>query len=206
MRKIISFMHISLDGFVAGPKGEMDWIRVDGDIFDYANAATESADLALYGRKTYEMMDFYWPTAGDKPGASKHDKEHSAWYNKVDKVVLSRSMVGKEIPKVTVVSEDLRSKIGRFKEKPGKDIVVFGSPGAVHSLMKEDLVDELWLFVNPVLLGSGIPMFKDIDTRKTLNLVIDKRFDSGVVGLKYEIASHQEAETVNKPGSPGHGT
>ena len=187
MRKIISFMHVSLDGFVAGPKGEMDWIRVDEDIFDYAGQATQAADLALYGRVTYQMMDAYWPKAADKPTASKHDKEHSAWYNKVDKVVLSKSMAGRNIPKVTIVSEDLRSRIGNFKEMPGGDIVVFGSPRAVHALLKEDLLDEIWLFVNPVLLGEGIPMFKDIDGRKKLDLLLEKRFSTGVVTLKYAV-------------------
>lgn len=188
MRKVISFMHVSLDGFVAGPKGEMDWIRVDGEIFELASEATQSADLALYGRTTFQMMDAYWPTAGDKPKASKHDKEHSTWYNQVDKVVLSKSLAGQQIPKVTIVNGDLRSQIGKFKEAPGKDIVIFGSPRAVHSLMKEDLVDEIWLFVNPVLLGSGIPMFKDIDTRKSMTLLLDKRFPSGVVALKYQVS------------------
>ena len=187
MRRIISFMHVSLDGFVAGPNGEMDWIRVDEEIFDYASEATESADLAIYGRTTYQMMDAYWPTAAERPAATRHDKEHSAWYNKVDKVVLSGSLAGQDIPKVTIVSGDLRRQISKFKEKAGKDIVIFGSPGAVHSLMKEDLVDEIWLFVNPVLLGSGIPMFKDIDSRKRLTLLLDKGFPSGVVVLKYKV-------------------
>src|SRR5882672_11674549 len=120
MRRIISFMHVSLDGFTAGPNGEMDWIRVDGEIFDYASEATASADLAIYGRTTYQMMDAYWPTAAERPAATKHDKEHSAWYNKVDKVVLSGSLAGQDIPKVTIVSGDLRPQISKFKEKPGK--------------------------------------------------------------------------------------
>ncbi|MBN9380218.1 MAG: dihydrofolate reductase family protein [Chitinophagaceae bacterium] len=187
MRKIISFMHVSLDGFTAGPNGEMDWIQVNEDIFDYAGQTTDSADLAIYGRVTYQMMDAYWPTAADKPAATKHDKEHSAWYKKVEKVVLSKSMAGQNIPKVTIISEDLRLQIGKLKEKPGGDIVIFGSPSAVHVLIKEDLLDEIWLFVNPVLLGEGIPMFKDIGGRKKLKLLLEKRFPSGVVTVKYEV-------------------
>jgi len=188
MRKIISFMHVSLDGFVAGPQGEMDWIKVDEAIFDHASEATRSADLALYGRTTYQMMDAYWPTAADNPKASKHDKEHAAWYNKVDKIVLSKSLEGQHIPKVTIISKDLRTQISKFKEMPGGDIVIFGSPGAVGTLMKEDLVDEFWLFVNPVLLGIGMPMFRNIDSRKKLTLLADTRFASGVVSLKYEVS------------------
>jgi dihydrofolate reductase len=187
MRKIISFMHVSLDGFVAGPNGEMDWIQVDEEIFDFASEATRSADLALYGRTTYQMMDAYWPTAADQPTATKHDKEHSTWYNMVDKIVLSKSLAGQQIPKVTIINKDLRPQISKFKEMPGGDIVIFGSPRAVQALMKEDLVDVIWLFVNPVLLGSGIPMFVHSDSRKKLTLLADTRFPSGVMSLKYEV-------------------
>ena len=92
MRKIISFMHMSLDGFVAGPNGEMDWIKVDEEIFDYVAKRISESDTALYGRVTYEMMENYWPSAGDKPKATRHDIEHSKWYKKVHKVVLSKTM------------------------------------------------------------------------------------------------------------------
>lgn len=187
MRNITSFMHVTLDGFVAGPRGEMDWINVDSEIFDYAGKATDKSDLAIYGRTTWQMMDAYWPAAGDKPNASRHDKEHSAWYNQVEKIVLSNTMAGQQKPKTSFINGDLRSQIGKYKEMAGGDIVIFGSPGAVHSLMKERLVDHLWLFVNPVLLGKGIPMFKDIDTRQNLKLTYVKNFSSGVVTLKYEV-------------------
>ena len=84
-------MHTSLDGFVAGPNGELNWPKLDEEIFDFVATMTDKADTALYGRKTYEIMQGYWPAAGDKSNASKHDKEHSAWYNKVSKVVLSKT-------------------------------------------------------------------------------------------------------------------
>ena len=84
-------MHTSLDGFVAGPNGEMNWIYVDDALFDFVATMTDKADTALYGRVTYEMMQGYWPTAGDQPDASKHDKEHSAWYNKVPKIVFIKN-------------------------------------------------------------------------------------------------------------------
>lgn len=187
MRKIISFMHVSLDMFVAGPNGEMDWIKVDSEIFKYAGEATDSADLALYGRHTWQMMDAYWPTAADSPNASDHDRQHSAWYKAVDKVVLSKTMAGQKHPKTTFVGDNFPTEIRRFKEQPGNNIVIFGSPRATHSLMKEGLVDQLWLFVNPVLLGHGIPMFKDLDSRQKLNLVTDVRFPSGVIALKYDV-------------------
>src|SRR5438093_8619734 len=94
VRKVVLFMHMSLDGFVAGPNGEMDWIIVNDEMFEYAGQRTREADTALYGRVTYEMMEGYWPTAADQPGATKHDIEHSRWYNQVLKVVVSRTMKG----------------------------------------------------------------------------------------------------------------
>ena len=184
MRKIISFMHVSLDGFTAGPKGEMDWIKIDEELFELAFQATEMSDLAIYGRVTYQLMDAYWPTAADKPNASKHDKQHSSWYNSVEKIVLSKTWAGKNIPGTTIISEDFVPQIRSVKEKTGKQIVMFGSPAAVRSMIKEDLVDEFWLFVNPVLLGKGLPMFPALEERKPLELIDEKRFKNGVVMLR----------------------
>ena len=128
MRKLVLFMHSSLDGYVGGPKGEMDWIVVNEEIFDYANRQTEESDLALYGRVTYQMMENYWPTAADKPNASKHDKHHSAWYNKVGKVVLSRTMKETSLINTTIVSENAGDVISKLKLKPGKDILNIWQP------------------------------------------------------------------------------
>src|SRR6266576_11587 len=105
MRKIISFMHISLDGFVAGLNGEMNWIKVDEEIFEHVGHRVKGTDAALYGRVTWEMMEGYWPTAGDAPDASKHDKEHSAWYKKADKIVLSKTMQDGQLPNTTFIGE-----------------------------------------------------------------------------------------------------
>ncbi len=185
MRKLVLFMHTSLDNFVAGPNGEMDWIHVSEELFAYAGERTKQADTALYGRITYEMMDSYWPTAGDQPGASKHDREHAQWYNSVRKVVLSRSRKEESRPDTTFISGDLSAQIGALKQEPGKDILIFGSPGAVHALMQEDLIDELWLFVNPVILGKGIPLFKDVPHAIQLDLVHAIPLTSGVTALHY---------------------
>jgi dihydrofolate reductase len=178
-------MHVSLDGIVAGPNGEMDWIIVDEEIFDYAGDRTNHADTALYGRVTYQMMEAYWPTAADKPNPSKHTKQHSAWYNKVPKIVLSHTLKSKDLNNTTVISDNLASEINKLKQANGKEIIIFGSPSAVHSLAGEDLVDEYWLFVNPVLVGQGIPMFKNIKHRTQLKLVKSHAFSNGVVCLHY---------------------
>src|SRR3978361_143822 len=115
MRNLIFFMHTSLDGFVAGLNGEMDWIKVDETMFDCGATMTDQADAALYGRVTYEMMQSYWPTAGDEPNASKHDKEHSAWYNKVSKIVLSKTISEKGLENSLVISDQLADNINKIK-------------------------------------------------------------------------------------------
>lgn len=180
-------MHISLDGFVAGPKGEMNWIKVDEELFDHIGKRIGTTDTAMYGRKTYEMMEGYWPTAGDKPNASKHDKDHSAWYKKAHKLVLSKTMKGADLPNTTIISDNLSDKINEIKQQPGSEILLFGSPTATHALIQQNLVDGYWLFVNPIILGQGIPLFTDIKDKIKLSLVTTRPFTSGVTELSYVV-------------------
>jgi dihydrofolate reductase len=185
MRKIISFMHISLDGFVAGPNGEMNWIKVDEEIFDHVGKRISEGDTALYGRVTYQMMESYWPTAGNEPGASRHDIEHSKWYSKVHKLVLSKTMKEEGLANTTIINGNLTERINEIKEQGDKDILVFGSPTATHSLIQQNLVDGYWLFLNPIILGKGIPLFTDIKDEVKLKLLTTRQFTSGVTELNY---------------------
>jgi dihydrofolate reductase len=188
MRKIISFMHISLDGFVAGPNGEMNWIKVDEEIFDHVGKRISQTDTALYGRITYEMMENYWPDAGKKPNASKHDIDHSTWYNGAQKIVLSKTMQGAKLPNTTIISDNLADRIAEIKGQPGSEILLFGSPTATHALIQQGLIDGYWLFVNPVILGNGIPLFENIKEKTSLKLLAPTRqFASGVTELNYEV-------------------
>ncbi|WP_028978320.1 dihydrofolate reductase family protein [Sporocytophaga myxococcoides] len=187
MRKIISFMHISLDGFVAGPNGEMNWIKVNEEIFDYVGKRIKEGDTALYGRVTYQMMESYWPTAGDQPNASKHDIEHSQWYKKVHKVVLSKTMKGADLTNTTIISDNIAKEINKIKQQPGSDILLFGSPTATHVLIQENLIDGYWLFVNPIILGQGIPLFTGIKGKVKLKLLNTHQFDIGVTELNYTV-------------------
>lgn len=188
MRKIISFVHLSLDGFVAGPNGEMNWITVNEELFAHIGKRISKTDAALYGRNTYEMMEGYWPTAGDAPDASRHDIDHSKWYKTAHKIVLSKTMAGLTLPNTTIISDKLISSIQAIKQQPGSEILLFGSPGATHALMQEDLIDGYWLFVNPVVLGQGIPLFAN-HQRKKLQLLSALPFASGVTELDYAVVS-----------------
>ncbi|MBK9250085.1 MAG: dihydrofolate reductase family protein [Ignavibacteria bacterium] len=186
MRKLIFFMHTSLDGFVAGVNGELNWAKLDEEMFDFVATMTAQADTALYGRVTYELMQSYWPTAGNKPNASKHDKEHSAWYAKVAKVVLSTTMSEEGLENTTVIGDHLADNINSIKNQDGKNILIFGSPRASHSLLHLGLIDEFWVFVNPILLGIGMPLFKGVTEITKLNLLESITFPCGVIALHYE--------------------
>jgi dihydrofolate reductase len=185
MRKVISFMHISLEGFVAGPNGEMNWIKVDEELFDHVGKRIGETDAALYGRVTYEMMENYWPNAGNKPTASTHDINHSRWYNKAHKIVLSKTMKDAALTNTTIISDNLSDSINEIKQQPGKEILLFGSPTATHSLIQQNLIDGYWLFVNPIILGQGIPLFTGIKDKTKLKLITTRQFTSGVVELDY---------------------
>ncbi len=176
---------MSLDGFVAGPNGEMDWIMVDEEIFDHVGKRISTGDTALYGRVTYLMMESYWPAAGEQPEASRHDREHSKWYNTARKIVLSRTMKGAELPNTKIISDNLSGSIQDIQKDAGSDILLFGSPTATHSMMQQDLIDGYWLFVNPVILGKGISLFEGIRDKIKLKLLSTRRFTCGVTELNY---------------------
>ena len=183
MRNLVLFMHISLDGFTARADGAMNWIKVSDEIFEYAHDRIQVTDTALYGRKTFEMMDAYWPTAADKPDASKHDIEHSTWYKKVLKYVVSEKTILQETDKIKLISDDVKERILDLKKQEGGEIIMFGSPGLARYLMAEGLVDEYWLFVNPIILGAGIPLFANVEIKLTLKK--STTLANGVVGLHY---------------------
>ena len=191
---------MSLDGFVSGPNGELDWAKVDEELFDYVGKRISKGNTALYGRVTYELMESYWPTAGNKPNASKHDIEHSRWYGNVHKVVLSKTMkdVGPNaigLTNTTIISNNISDRINEIKhsrEGGNEDILLFGSPTATHSLMQLNLIDGYWLFVNPIILGRGIPLFTGInpdsyEDKLKLKLLSTRPFTSGVTELNYVV-------------------
>jgi dihydrofolate reductase len=134
------------------------------------------------------MMENYWPTAGDAPTASKHDIEHSKWYSKVHKIVLSKTMKDESLTNTTIISDNLSGRINEIKqsgEGGDKEIALFGSPTATHSLIQLNLIDGYWLFVNPIILGRGIPLFADVKYRTKLKLLNTRQFTSGVIELNY---------------------
>src|SRR5262245_59403315 len=127
MRKVMLLMHVSLDGFVAGPNGEMDWIKFDDELIDYVADLTNRADTALFGRVTYQMMAGYWPTAAKSPTATQHDIDHANWVNPAPKIVFSRTLEKTEWQNSRIVRDNIAAEIAKLKEQPGKDLLMIGS-------------------------------------------------------------------------------
>jgi dihydrofolate reductase len=187
MRKIVVLMHTSLDGFVAGPNGEMDWIRFDDELWENVTKVTDGADTALYGRITFQMMEGYWPTAAESPNASKHDIEHANWTNNNLKIVFSRSLAKTEWKNTRFIKDNIADEMKKLKEQSGKNLLLIGSASIVHTFMELDLIDEYWININPVLLGAGTPLFKNIKAATSLKLAEAKKFNCGVLGVQYTV-------------------
>ena len=185
MRNIISLAHISLDGFMAGPGGDMDFIVFNDELADHTYPLIENVDLAVYGRVTYEMMEGYWPSVGDASDAGAHTKSHSRWYNGVKKIVASRTLAASKNPNVRVVGDDIVGALRAEKQKAGGEIMIFGSPTVTRALAAADLVDEWRLTLQPVILGGGLPLFGNREERTRLELRSSKTFDTGVMAVHY---------------------
>ena len=185
MRKLVLFMHVSLDGFATDLAGGLDWIPYDGELQQYADGIVATVGSPVYGRGTYELMAGYWPGVLNDPDAPENRKAHARWVDSVTKFVFSRTMQKADWNNTIVISENIAEEINKLKQQAGKDLVIFGSPGLAHSLMELDLIDEYQLTLNPVLLGSGIPVYQHIQKRTHLKLVKATPLENGVVGLHY---------------------
>jgi dihydrofolate reductase len=188
LRRVIVSNMMTLDGFVSGPNGELDWFVHSGfmkgtELGEYARTIIKSAGAILLGRLTYEEFVSYWPTAKD------NDPTITERINNLPKYVFSRSLqkvAWGDWGTVTLVSEDAAAMVSKMKHEPGRDMVIYGSATLVSALMKAGLIDEYQLIVFPVVLGKGRPEFKDLNERYSLNLIDVKQFKSGALKLVYE--------------------
>ena len=194
MRRLILLQHLSLDGFAGTSRGELNWINHSEEQFDFVKTLTDKCDTAIYGRKTYELMEAYWPTAADKPDATKHDKEHSVWYAEVDKYIISSTMKDVKAEKRHFISEDIAEEIGALKEKTGKNLLLLGSPSVSRILTSHNLIDEFWFFLNPVILGTGISPFPEPDRWINLEPIDTRSFPCGVTALHLTLDKHPDTQ------------
>jgi len=176
---------MSLDGFVADAEGSIGWINLDDQVFAYYDEFISQASTAVYGPKTFQMMEVFWPGMLSDPKASGHFLHHAKWYATAEKLVFSKTLQTLSSPSARLIKGDLAEEIEAVKKQDGKNIMIFGSPRLVHSFAQRDLIDEYIISVNPVILGEGTPMFKGIRKKTDLKLISSSEFSQGGVVLRY---------------------
>lgn len=188
MRKVIFLIHVTLDGFVAGPNGEMDWIRYDDDVEKDAHDLHSTTDAAIYGRVTYQMMEGYWPSVLTNPASAGEELKHAQWLDGATKIVVSKTLESVQWKNTVIIHDNIAEEMTKIKQQPGKDLWLLGSPTLAQTFMRLGLIDEYRLNVNPVVLGAGKPLFDGLDKPLNLKLLEVKTFKGGVAGLRYEPA------------------
>jgi len=182
VRKVIYSMSVSLDGFIAGPRGEIDWSAPDEELHRFHNQQVRDLGAHLCGRRLYEEM-LYWETADENPSAAEHELEFARIWQSLPKVVFSKTLQKVE-GNARLASEGVAEEVARLKEERGGDLAV-GGAGLASALIKLGLVDEYRLFVSPVVLGGGTPYFPALEQRIDLELVETRTFGPRVVYLRY---------------------
>ena len=184
MRKVIYSMSVSLDGFIETPDRKIDWVIVDEELHTFFNDQAREMGAFLYGRRMYELMADFWPTADTDPSNPAYVIEYSRIWKDMPKVVFSKTLDMVD-GNSRLVRDNVVEEIRKLKAQPGKDLSV-GGPGLASALIQNGLVDEYQLFVNPVVLGGGTPFFPALNKPINLQLIGSRVFGSGVVYLAYQ--------------------
>lgn len=189
-RKVIYELSVSIDGYFEGPNGELDWHLIDDELHTHFNDRESEIDIHIYGRKLYENMANYWPTADADPSAPQFVIDYARIWKNKPKIVISNTLEKVEW-NAKLVRDNIAEEINKVKEQPGKDISI-GGAGIASTFMKLGLIDEFRIYVHPVVLGAGNPMFHPMDDKINLRLVETNVFTSGVVLLRYQKADGGE--------------
>jgi dihydrofolate reductase len=186
MRELVSYMFISLDGFIADREGGLDWVPIDDELMRFANDYFSAADGIVFGRKVYEGFVSYWDGL-DPTDASvtELDIEFAEIFKRMTRVVVSRTLEKADGESI-VIGDDVAGAISDLKQQPGKDLLLICGPELRSTLTQHGLIDRHRVLVAPVVLGDGQPLFGDIQDLLRLRLAGTKVFDGGVVMLDYE--------------------
>ena len=184
MRRLTVFNLMSLDGYIAGKDGDISWHNVDEEFQELAKAASNSGNTLLFGRVTYELMARFWPTADTDPSSTGPMVEFARIWRDMPKIVFSRTLERADW-NTTVVRDLVPEEIRKLKARPGGDLALGGADLAA-AFMRHDLVDEYRLYVHPVVIGRGKPLFQPSDARFDLRLAETRAFGNGVVLLRHQ--------------------
>jgi dihydrofolate reductase len=195
MRIVKLQMQTTIDGYVAGPEGQLDWMAGawDEPLLRFVNKLTDSSDTILMGRKMTEGFITYWENVVN----NQPDSPEFAFAQKMvnlKKIVFSKTQKTIAGKNIAVETGDLVATVNALKNRPGKDLIVYGGAGFVSSLLDNNLIDELNLFINPVAIGEGLSIFK---TRKPLQLANSTAYKNGIVVNKYIPVKAKKTDTKN---------
>ena len=200
MGKLIYAMMVSLDGFISGPDGELDWHLIDEELHRHFNDLENGMHMLLYGRRLYETMAAYWPTVEQNPSASDVEAAYGRIGRTKPKIVFSKTLDKVEWNS-QLVREVVPHEIRRLKTLSRQNLSVGGAELAA-TFHRLGLIDEYWLYVNPVVAGRGKPMFLDVDSVAHLRLAETRPFHNGVVLLRYEAVNEAESDLPTNIGKP----
>jgi dihydrofolate reductase len=191
MRKLKLQVQMSVDGFIAGPNGEMDFVARNWDdgLKQYVTALTEPIDCIVLGRKLAQGFIPHWAGVAADPAHPEYTAGQK--FTDTPKVVFTRTLEKSEWAHTVLAKGDLADEITRLKKQPGQDIIAYGGATFVSALVKHDLIDEYHLFINPAAIGSGLSIFKTLDRPQDLTLVKASAFACGIVVLHYEPKRNQ---------------
>jgi len=187
MGRLIYSMSVSLDGFVETPSRSLDWQLVDEELHSLFNDHAREVTTSLYGRRMYELMMAYWPTAATDPSATPVEVEYAGIWRDIPRVVFSTTLERVD-PNSRLVREDPASEVARLKA-PQDVVMDVGGPTLAATLIRAGLIDEYRVFVHPVILGAGTPFFPALEDQIGLRLLETRTFSSGVVYLRYGLVS-----------------
>jgi len=184
MRQIILMMSVSLDGYIEGPDRELDWQLVDDELHTHFNEQLSQMGAFLDGRVTHELMAGFWPTADADPSSTGPMVEFARIWRDMPKIVFSRTLQGADW-NTTIVRDVVADEVMALKAQPGGDLALGGADLAA-AFMRQDLIDEYRLYVHPIVIGLGKPLFPSSETRVSLQLAETRTFGNGVVLLRYQ--------------------
>ena len=182
MRKLIAAINMTLDGFCDHTAG-----IADDELHEHYNQLLGNADTILWGRTTYQLMESYWPAIVKNPTGNKPEDEFAVLIDNISKIVYSRTLKNVVWKNTKLKKEVMKEEILELKQQPGKNILA-GSPSLIAALSQLNLIDEYQLCIQPIILRSGLPLFKNVKGRMNLQLLKTKPFGSGAVTLYYEPA------------------
>ena len=186
MRKVIIGMQMSLDGYVEGPNGTMDWFPITPESWSEVNAVLKTVDTVLLGRVTFQGFEQYWPAAGKSPSATPDDIAYSRFIEKVPKIVFSRTLEKAGWTNARLAKGGIAEEVARLKAQPGGNLHLTGGIGIIRAFMSHNLIDEYRFFISPVVLGGGRRLTDHMPSRIPLKLIETRPMRSGSVLVAYE--------------------